>query len=124
MRAAYQYFSEHDIFKNYTDAIYIIATKSDLLPCPKDQREIQAEKFLIEHYMMFVNVLRDACKKYKINDKCELKVVPFCLGDIYFNRICKFNNFSSAQILQILQQKTEIEQESNWIQKIKDFLNR
>jgi len=104
--AAQKYFKNTDIFRKSTDALYIIATKSDLLNCHENQRLDEAAQFLKNHYAAFVNVLKDACATYKINDNNELKVIPFSLGNVYFNKICQFNSKTSRQVVQILQQKT------------------
>jgi dTDP-D-glucose 4,6-dehydratase len=118
--AAQKYFKTKDIFKKSTDAIYIIATKSDLLNCPEDQRLIEAEKFLKNNYASFVNVLKDACKTYKINDNNDLKFIPFSLGRVFFNKICQFNAKTSGQVVTILQQKTAREVKKSVLGK---FLN-
>jgi len=113
--AAQKYFKETNIFKESTDAIYIIATKSDLLDCNVDQRADAARDLLREHYPSFVDVLKDACKSFKINDNRDLRVVPFTLGDVYFNFLCKFNDRSSLEIIRTLQQKTAIRTNISWL---------
>ena len=120
--AAQQYFSETDIFKNSTDAIYIIATKSDILQCAEENKVAIATGYMHKNYPGFVNVLKAACANYKINDNSDLNVVPFSLGKVYFNDICQFNSKTSGDITKILQQKTVREKiKKNWFV---EFFNR
>jgi hypothetical protein len=119
LNAAQTYFKQYNIFKNYTDAIYLIATKSDILG--KEKREEKASEHLKNNYPDFIEVLKDACKKYKINDNSNLRVLPFSLGDVYFNSICRFNNASSAEIINILKTKTGVARGNS---RLGDFFNR
>ena len=121
LNAAQTYFKQNNIFKNYTDAIYIIATKSDLLDPRHDKRIEKAATHLKENYPSFVDVLKDACKRYKINDNNHLRVLPFSLGDVYFNYICKFNSLSSSEIITILKNKTGVLQGKSILN---EFFNR
>ncbi len=121
LQAAKSYFVKNEIFKRNTDGIYIVATKSDLLACTKEQRSAQAGEYLKVNYLSFVNVLKDVCKKYKINDGSSLIVIDFSLGNVYFNDICEFDNTSSASIVQILQTKSGISKGSS---KLGDFFNK
>lgn len=121
LNAAQIYFKEKNIFKNSTDAIYIVATKSDLLPGDETMRASQAESYLKKHFSSFVEVLKEVCSSFKINDNNELRVIPFSLGKVYFNYICKFNNVSSSDIIQILKEKTGKSTNSN---KVWQFFNK
>ena len=109
LNAAQLYFTANDIFKNATEAIYIVATKSDTLNCPVEERGELARSFLLENYKAFINMLKTACKKYEINDDNDLHVIPFSLGIVFFNKICEFNPHSSEEIATILKQKTNAE---------------
>ncbi len=119
--AAQKFFKTNNIFRNSTDAIYIISTKSDLLNCEEGQKSIEAGNYINRHFASFVSVLKDACKSFKINDNNSLRVVPFSLGRVYFNVICEFDNRSSAEIVKILQQKTGALQGKS---KLSNFFNK
>jgi len=101
LNAAALYFREHSIFKDTTDAIYIVTTKSDLMPCDSSQRKKHAVTHLNEKFSSFVNTLKDICVKHSINGG-KLTVEPFSLGEVYFNSICSLNESSPSQIVDIL----------------------
>ncbi|OQP39815.1 hypothetical protein A4H97_16470 [Niastella yeongjuensis] len=118
LTAAQKYFKDNDIFKELTDAIYVVVTKIDLLEKKGDValdpaqlykvRLNKAKDYLNTNYPSFVNRLKDVCRDYRINDNSDLSVLPFSLGEVYFNKICRFNNTSSAEIVSILKNKTGI----------------
>jgi len=104
--AAELFFKENSIFNNSTDAIYIIATKSDKLACTEEERKQKATEFMMKNYASFINGLKKACEKYKINDNNGLDFIPFSLGEVHFNKICQFKPFASNLVVEILQNKT------------------
>lgn len=106
LTAAQQYFSQNEVFKKSTDAIYIVATKSDLFDCSESERTEKATSFLKQNYPSFVEGLKRVCEKNGINDNGKLHVIPFSLGEVYFNKICQFNSNSSGKIVEVLQNKT------------------
>lgn len=118
--AAQKYFTSNRIFERLTDAIYIIATKSDTLKCSKHEQEEKASEHLTSNYPSFINTLKDVCRRNRINERSNLKFIPFSLGDVYFKKICKFNPSSSAEIIKILQQKTGRLQNKKWWNKLND----
>jgi hypothetical protein len=118
LNATGRYLEKKGIFNKTTDAIYIIATKSDLLLYDDFQRGDKVVEFLKNHYAGFVNLLKEICRKYRINDD-KLNVLPFSIGQVYFNSICKFNSKSSENIIRILQNDTAIYRKNS----ILDFFN-
>jgi len=117
LNAAQGFFNNNDTFKRSTDAIYIITTKSDLLDCEETEKEDRAADHLKKNFPAFINELKDVCKKYKINDNSNLKVIPFSIGKVYFQDICKFNPAYSAKIVQILKKDTGRRTQSSWLNK-------
>ncbi len=104
LSAAATYFNkpESDIFSKSTDAIYIVLTKSDLIPCSEAERMQKAKEYLNgENFSSFINILKTKCKKYSINGGI-LTVEPFTLGKIYFNQLCEFNDAPSQNLMSIL----------------------
>jgi len=99
LSATATFLNHNDIFRKTTDAIYVIVSKSDLMPCMKEERAEYAKRYLEENYRTFINVLESYCKKYRLND---LSIIPFSLGNVYFQQICDFDRESSMQILDIL----------------------
>lgn len=119
LEAAKEYFSKENMFNKTTDAIYIIATKSDLLDTDRTRRSEKAKAHLTKNYPAFVNVLKDVCRNLNINGR-ELRFIPFSLGDVFFNRICEFDNHSSNEIIEVLQKHTARNRRSNGFT---DFFN-
>jgi len=118
--AAQIYFTANKIFEKSTDAIYIIATKSDTLKCSPQEQEDKSEELLMLNYPSFIETLKDVCEDKK-NGLSKLKFIPFSMGEVYFNKICRFNPSSSAEIIEILQLKTGKIQKKSWLI---NFLNR
>jgi|DEB19_MinimDraft_2_1074335.scaffolds.fasta_scaffold04440_2 hypothetical protein len=94
--------SENNFFSNTTDAIYIVLTKSDLMPCSEAERVQKAKEYLnSDNFSSFVNNLKNNCRKFSINGGI-LTVEPFTLGKIYFQQLCEFNDAPSQNLMSIL----------------------
>ena len=120
LNAASLYFKNNKIFDKSTDAIYIVTTKSDYMPSGCN-RTNEAKDFLNKNFLQFINGLKNICKKYSINGG-ELLVEPFSLGNVYFQRICRKDEASSMQILNILLDRVPLTKEG-WWNRIKGELN-
>jgi hypothetical protein len=104
LAAASTYFRDNDIFGKSTDAIYLVITKSDLMPNTRtyEQRVEYAKNHLKTHnFSAFVNALKARCIQHSINAGI-LTVEPFSLGEVYFQQICEFDNTSATKIIDIL----------------------
>jgi GTP-binding protein EngB required for normal cell division len=118
LNAAANYFNNNDIFKNSTDAIYVVLTKSDLLTDEEgnkiepEQRLEFAKKYLqSQNYTGFINVLKSICKKHGINGG-KLTVEPFSLGKVYFRDICDFDGTTAKRIVDILMDRIQTSRKS------------
>jgi len=96
--AACTFFRDNNIFGKTTDAIYVVVSKSDLMPCEKDKRVEYAKEYLYNNHAVFINVLKDKCQRYGINAG-KLSVIPFSIGNVYFQWICDFDNESSKVLI-------------------------
>lgn len=119
LNAASLYFKNNKIFENSTDAIYIVTTKSDYMT--HGNRTMIAKDYLNTNFLQFVTGLKGICKKYSINNG-ELTVLPFSLGEVYFQRICRKDETSSVQILNILIDRAPVTKEG-WFNKLIRKLN-
>ena len=119
LNAASLYFKNNKIFDKSTDAIYIITTKSDYMP-PGNRTKIAID-YLNNHFLQFVTGLKSICKKYSINGG-ELTVLPFSLGDVFFQRICRKDEASAIQILNILIERVSVTKEG-WFSRLLKRLN-
>lgn len=105
LSAASTFFKNNNIFGESTDAIYVVLTKSDLMPVEKEGRVEHAKKHLNNNnFSSFVNTLKDNCREYSINAG-KLTVEPFTLGEVYFKNICDFDDDSSNRIIELLMER-------------------
>lgn len=111
LSSAANYFNKNNIFNKYTDAIYVVLTKSDLLKDEKNEfiPYPKRAKYAVEYlkgnnYSAFVNTLKNICKSNSINDG-KLTVEPFSLGKVYFQKICDFEGTSAGEIVEILMKR-------------------
>jgi hypothetical protein len=104
LAAASAFFKNNDIFGKSTDAIYVVITKSDLMPNAKtylERVEYSKQHLKTNNFSSFINALKDRCKQHSINAG-SLTVEPFSLGKVYFQQICDFDNTSATKIIDIL----------------------
>lgn len=104
LSAASTYFAntENRIFNKLTDAIYIVLTKSDLMPCAEEDRYKMAADYLQSpNFSAFTNALKDNCRRYSINGG-SLPFEPFSLGKVYFKNFCEFDNRSAKRIVSLM----------------------
>lgn len=116
LEAASIYFQNTKIFKNNTDAIYLVVTKSDTMNVSGGNNQtiynarVEECKRLLDSetdgYKSFKNVMKDICHREHINAR-RLMVEPFSLGDVFLSDICMFNPDSSMRILEILMDKIQ-----------------
>ena len=114
--AAAVYFRDNnDIFKNKTDAVYVVITKSDEIKEGDTSRAAKAKSFLEDNFGGFMDVLRNQCKRNSVDFDVKL----FSIGDVYFKKICKINRAHSTNIINDLLDR--IRPISN--NRFKDFFN-
>jgi hypothetical protein len=102
LQAAATYFQNNDIFSKSTDAIYIVITKSDLMPCDRTERVNNLGKYLRDaNFTAFINSLKNRCKDHSINAG-KILATHFSLGNVYFQQICSFDSETSDNIIDIL----------------------
>jgi hypothetical protein len=98
---------EYNIFGKTTDAIYVVVTKSDLIPNENKTKKEQVKEYLNDsnnYYLGFINSLRDKCIKHSINGE-RIIGTPFSLGKVYFEQICEFNPKTAENIIDILMRR-------------------
>jgi len=104
LEAASLYFSNpnNKVFGKLTDAIYVVLTKSDLMPCKKEERVAKAKEHLEnKSFSSFISTLKKNCQDHRINAG-KLMLEPFSLGKVYFQQICDFDNSTAMEIINIL----------------------
>jgi hypothetical protein len=103
LQSAAIYFQDNDIFKKSTDAIYIVITKSDLMP-QEDKLNKLNDYLQDNRYTSFIQSLKTRCREHSINSG-ELLATHFSLGNVYFNKICAFDSETSDNIIDILKRR-------------------
>jgi hypothetical protein len=119
LSAAALYFKDNEIFKESTVAIYVVVTKSDLMPCDKEMRVTHAINYLKDHnFSAFMNSLKAKCEQYSINAG-KLEIELFSLGKVYFQQICDFDKTSAERIIEILFDRIRHQKDSilDWFNK-------
>lgn len=115
--AAATYFKDRkNIFKNNTDAVYVVITKSDEIDgCDRQQQMENAESFLKDKFGNFLEILKRQCDTYSIDFNIKL----FSIGDVYFKRICRINRSFSTEIIEDLLEHVPAVSNNFW----RKFLN-
>lgn len=106
LNAAATFFNnpQYNIFSK-ADSVYIIITKSDLMPGDKGSRVQQVKDYLKDNnFISFVNSLKTKCKNHSINNG-RLLGTPFSLGNVYFTEICDFDDTTAKNIIDILMRR-------------------
>jgi hypothetical protein len=102
MAEALKWIEKNRIFKDKTDAIYLVVTKSDMIDgyfdTDKTKLTININEFLNREFKSFRKNLKQICVDEAINNK-DFEIIPFSIGDVYFTRICELNTEPSKRIL-------------------------
>lgn len=96
-------FDDNNIFRDSTMAISIVITKSDLMRDDID-RVVEAKNHMEKEYKSFINTLKSACEKYRINGG-KLQYIPFTIGEVYFGDYCIHSETSSKSIINLIQSR-------------------
>ena len=104
LAAASTFFKNNDVFSSSTIAIYVVITKSDLMPNARsyeEKVEYSKQHLKTNNFSAFINALKARCEQHSINAG-KLTVEPFSLGKVYFQQICDFDRTSATKIIDIL----------------------
>lgn len=112
------FLERNKIFSRSTVGAYILVTKCDNMLCEKGERENEAKKYVKDKLLYFWNNLNRICKSKNIND---VKILPFSIGTVIANDVCKFDVSDSQKIIDKLLLKTPAFGDSFWDKLIKFF---
>ena len=93
------FFDRYNLFKNTTEGIYIILTKSDVLSKNESERMNLAIDYLKENYHSFIYSLKSLISKSGLTK--SIKVIPFSIGEVYFRELCLFDNINSLELINL-----------------------
>lgn len=110
LRVCMQYLRDHKVFNNSTDGIYIIVTKTDIMPgVSNEERDAKATQYVKDKYPSFYNALTDVCKENYINkfDNQPVKVLAFSIGELLTSDICRFDPKGGNRLIDIICDKSK-----------------
>lgn len=93
---AAEYLNTNNIIRKGTNGVYILVTKSDMMPCEPDQRAEFADEYVRDNMPAFYNNLRAICRKCGISD---FEVIPFSVGDVFAQKLCRFESDNTDAVL-------------------------
>ena len=105
-----QYLKEYKVFNNSTDGIYIIVTKTDMMPGVTDEeRDAKASNYVILNYPSLYNALTEVCKENYINkfDSQPVRILAFSIGELLTSDICRFDPKGGNRLIDIICDKSK-----------------
>jgi len=95
---ALRYIERTGIFKNDTDAIYLLISKVDKAKAQKGELKDVLRSYISKNYGGFYNGLVKICRDCEINNG-EVEIVPFSLGQVCFQDYCLFDERPAANVV-------------------------
>lgn len=102
---ALRYVERTGIFKNDTDAIYLMITKVDKAKAAKGQLKNILREYINDTYGSFYNGLVKICKDCEINNGI-VEMVPFSLGQVCFQDYCLFDEKPAGNVVRMLLERS------------------
>lgn len=106
LNGALRYIERTGIFKDDTDAIYLMITKVDKAKASKGQLANILREYITEYYGGFYNGLVKICKDCEINNG-NVEIVPFSLGQVCFQDYCLFDEKPAGNVVRKLLERTK-----------------
>ena len=103
LKTTMKYLDDNRVLQKGTNGVYILVTKCDNMPCPPEQRAAYAEKYVKENMIAFYESVRNICEDAGVRD---FKIIPFSVGDVFAQKLCKFKSDNTDNVLNILISKT------------------
>ena len=103
---ALRYIERTGIFKDDTDAIYLMITKVDKAKAGKGQLTSILREYISETYGGFYNGLVRICKDCEINNG-NVEIVPFSLGQVCFQDYCLFDEKPAGNVVRKLLERSK-----------------
>lgn len=106
LEGALRYIERSGIFKNDTDAIYLIITKVDKANAGKGELPTILKEYINNIYGGFYNGLVKICRDCEINSG-NVEIVPFSLGEVCFQDYCLFDDRAASNVIRKLLDRTK-----------------
>lgn len=101
LAAALRYIERTGIFKNDTDAIYLMITKVDKANAKGHELQDKLKNYISVNYQGFYHGLEKICRDCEINGGV-VEIVPFSLGKVCFQDYCLFTEGPAANVVRKL----------------------
>ena len=106
LASAVSYIDEIGVFKDNTDAIYLIVTKVDKIKASSDEdRNKKLAKYVRTNYSTYFGNLEKVCAKYRINGG-DVPVIPFSLGTVCLQDMCKIDAKYANEVVKIILERS------------------
>lgn len=108
------YLNERKVIQTNTVGVYVLVTKSDLMPCDVGERKEFAEKYVMEKMPDFYNNIVEICKHAGVKD---FEIIPFSIGSVFAQNLGHFESENTKAIINKLILKTHPERGGfiNWL---------
>lgn len=106
LEGALRYIERSGIFKNDTDAIYLIITKVDKANAGKGELSTILKDYINNIYGGFYNGLVKICRDCEINSG-NVEILPFSLGEVCFQDYCLFDDRAASIVIRKLLDRTK-----------------
>ena len=97
------FLKENNIFRRSTVGVYLLVTKCDRIPGPRDGRPKAAFDYVTSTMPSFWNTLQDTCSHAGVRD---LSVLSFSVGDVFAQKLCRFDPQDTEKVIRRLLEKT------------------
>lgn len=103
LKTTMKYLDDNRVLRKGTNGVYILVTKSDNMPCLPEKRAEFAEKYVKENMTSFYSSVKNICEDAGVRD---FEVIPFSVGDVFAQKLCKFKSDNTDNVLNKLIAKT------------------
>ena len=103
LQTTMKYLDDNKVLRKGTNGVYILVTKCDNMPCPPEQRAEFAENYVKENMISFYENVKSICKDAGVRD---FEIIPFSVGDVFAQKLCKFKSDNTDNVLNKLISKT------------------
>lgn len=98
-----RYLEEVAVFKKSTVGVYVLVTKCDMIPCNREDRPRLAFEYVERELTEFWTTLKRIVERTGVGD---LGVLAYSVGDVFAQKLCKFDPEDTKKVINRLLTKT------------------
>jgi GTP-binding protein EngB required for normal cell division len=87
------------VFKKSTVGVYVLVTKCDKIPAPREERPRLAYEYVEQQLNEFWGPLQRVCSRTGVAD---LKVLSYSVGDVFAQKLCLFDPRDTEKVIEKL----------------------